>query len=55
VDGDEVVSLSEVHHRKGDSGAAVVHFFRFEGDLIAELWDVGQEIPDKSPNKNGMF
>jgi predicted SnoaL-like aldol condensation-catalyzing enzyme len=53
--GDEVATFSEVHHRQGDTGAAVVHFFRFEGDRIAELWDVGQEIPDNSPNKNGMF
>ena len=26
-----------------------------EGDRIAELWDVGQEVPPDSPNKNGMF
>lgn len=22
---------------------------------IAELWDIGQEVPADSPNKNGMF
>ena len=55
ADGDDVATYSEVHHRKGDRGAAVVHFFRFEGDRIAELWDVGQEVPENSPNKNGMF
>ena len=54
-DGDQVATFSEVHHSKGDAGAAVVHFFRFEGDRIAELWDVGQEVPADSPNKNGMF
>ena len=53
--GDQVATFSEVHHRKGDVGAAVVHFFRFEGDRIAELWDVGQEVPADSPNQNGMF
>jgi predicted SnoaL-like aldol condensation-catalyzing enzyme len=54
-DGDQVAVFSEVHHSKGDAGAAVVHFFRFEGDRIAELWDVGQEVPADSPNTNGMF
>jgi predicted SnoaL-like aldol condensation-catalyzing enzyme len=34
---------------------AVVHIFRFEGDQIAELWDVGQELPKDSPNRNGAF
>ena len=54
-DGDQVATFSEVHHKSGDPGAAVVHIFRFEGDRIAELWDVGQEVPADSPNKNGMF
>ncbi|HVR03217.1 MAG TPA: nuclear transport factor 2 family protein [Polyangia bacterium] len=34
---------------------AVVHIYRFEGDLIAELWDVGQPVPDDAVNENGMF
>lgn len=34
---------------------AVVHLFRFEGESIAELWDVGQVAPAESPNVNGMF
>jgi hypothetical protein len=29
--------------------------FRFEGDRIAELWDVGQVAPADSPNEYGMF
>lgn len=33
----------------------VCHIVRFEGDLIAEMWDIGQEIPVDSPNKNGAF
>jgi predicted SnoaL-like aldol condensation-catalyzing enzyme len=33
----------------------VIHIFRFEEDRIVELWDVGQEIPEDSPNDNGMF
>ncbi|ERI91386.1 SnoaL-like polyketide cyclase [Clostridiales bacterium oral taxon 876 str. F0540] len=34
---------------------AVVHIYRFEGEKIAEMWDVSQEAPDNSPNENGMF
>ena len=29
--------------------------FRFQGDRIVELWDLGQPVPEKSPNENGMF
>lgn len=54
-DGDQVATFAHVRHQKGEPGAAVVHFFRFEGDRIAELWDVGQQVPADSPNKNGMF
>jgi len=50
-----VATLAHVRHKKGEPGAAVVHVFRFEGDRIAELWDVGQEVPADSPNQNGMF
>ncbi len=35
------------------TGVTVVHLFRFEGDKIAELWDVAQILPDDSPNQNG--
>ena len=34
---------------------ALVHIFRFEGDRIAELWDIAQPVPKNSPNANGMF
>jgi predicted SnoaL-like aldol condensation-catalyzing enzyme len=34
---------------------AVVDIFRFEGDKIAEHWDVVQEIPARMAHKNGMF
>lgn len=54
-DGAEVATFSEVRHNRTGPPAAVVHFFRFEGDRIAELWDVGQEVPADSPNENGMF
>jgi predicted SnoaL-like aldol condensation-catalyzing enzyme len=50
-----VATYSHVQQDPGDLGFAVVHIFRFEDDRIVELWDVGKEIPEKSPNKNGMF
>ena len=53
--GDQVATYSHVSHKNVARGAAVVHIFRFEGDRIAELWDVGQEVPADSPNQNGMF
>jgi predicted SnoaL-like aldol condensation-catalyzing enzyme len=55
VDGDQVALLTEIHHAAGDAGHAVVHIFRFVDGRIVEMWDVGQEIPAKPVNVNGMF
>ena len=54
-EGDLVAVHSRVQHRADDRGAALVHLFRFEGDRIAELWDIGQPVPAESVNANGMF
>ncbi|CAG0971262.1 hypothetical protein METP3_01503 [Methanosarcinales archaeon] len=54
-DGNLVATYSHVQQNPGDSGVAVVHIFRFEGDHIVEMWDVGQAVPEDSPNENGMF
>jgi len=54
-DGDRVAVFSRIKQKPDDRGSAVVHIFRFEGDRIAELWDVGQAIPEKSLNENDMF
>ena len=54
-EGDLVAVHARVQHRPDDRGAALVHVFRFEGDRIAELWDVGQPVPAESVNTNGMF
>jgi predicted SnoaL-like aldol condensation-catalyzing enzyme len=54
-DGDEVAVHSRVRQHPDDRGGAVVHVFRFEGNRIAELWDIGQAIPEDSINENGMF
>lgn len=55
ADGDLVAVHSQVRHRPGEGGVAVVHIFRFEGDRIAELWDVGQAVPAETLNVDGMF
>ena len=54
-DGDLVAVHSRVSHAPDTPDIAGVHIFRFEGDRIAELWDVGMEAPKDSPNENGMF
>jgi len=54
-DGEFVALHSHVRHNAQERGYALVHIFRFEGDKIAELWDVAMEIPAESPNKKGMF
>ena len=46
---------SHVRQKPGDLGGAVVHVFRFQGDRVVELWDIGQPVPENSPNENGMF
>jgi len=47
---------SRVRHKPNTPEAAVRHVFRFDAaNKIAELWDVGQEMPDQSPNEFGMF
>jgi predicted SnoaL-like aldol condensation-catalyzing enzyme len=55
TDGDLVAVHSRVQHAPDRPEIAVVHIFRFEGDKIAELWDVAQEAPEHSLNENGMF
>ena len=55
AEGDYVATHSSVHLEPGGAGHAVVHLFRFEGDRVAELWDVGQQLPADSPNENGAF
>jgi len=55
AEGELVVVHFHVRHKPGDLGAAVVHIFRFEKGRIVELWDLGQPVPDRSPNQYGMF
>jgi predicted SnoaL-like aldol condensation-catalyzing enzyme len=55
AEGDLVAAHSHVQHAPDTAAIAVVHIFRFEGETIAELWDVAMEAPQESPNQNGMF
>lgn len=54
-DGELVTVFSHIKQNPEDLGAAVVHIFRFASGKIVEMWDVGQPVPEDSPNENGMF
>jgi predicted SnoaL-like aldol condensation-catalyzing enzyme len=54
-DGDLVAIHSHVIKVPKDPGAALVHIFRFKNDKVVEFWDMGQPIPEKTVNENGMF
>ena len=55
AEGDLMAVHSHVRLKPGDLGSAVVHLFRFEEGRIVELWDLGQPVPEESPNQYGMF
>jgi predicted SnoaL-like aldol condensation-catalyzing enzyme len=55
VDGDHVIVHVHVSRWKGDPGFAVVDIFRMQNGMIAEHWDVLQEVPVESINPNSMF
>ncbi|OCA90495.1 polyketide cyclase [Bacillus sp. FJAT-27225] len=55
AEGNLVAVHSLVKQNQEDRGGTVVHIFRFENNLIVELWDVGQAIPEDSPNENGVI
>ncbi|MEC3885798.1 nuclear transport factor 2 family protein [Halobacillus sp. HZG1] len=52
---DMVVVHSHIKQQQEDTGVAVVHIMRFEAGTIVELWDIGQPLPEDSPNENGAF
>jgi predicted SnoaL-like aldol condensation-catalyzing enzyme len=55
VDGDHVIVHVHVSRWKGDPGMAVVDIFRLENGMIAEHWDVLQDVPVDPVNSNPMF
>ena len=54
-DGDFVAVHGKVRLNPDMPEIALIHIFRFDGDLIIEEWEAGQEVPQESPNENGMF
>jgi predicted SnoaL-like aldol condensation-catalyzing enzyme len=54
-EGDLVVVHARVTLKPEMPIYALMHIFRFEGDLIMEEWEAAQEVPAASPNENGMF
>ncbi len=54
-DGDYVAVHGKVRLKADMPEVALIHIFRFDGDLIVEEWEASQETPKESPNKNGMF
>lgn len=55
AEGDMVAVYSKVVISPGETGVALVHFFRFRDNKIVELWDMAQAAPDEIINENGMF
>ncbi|MEO6153188.1 MAG: nuclear transport factor 2 family protein [Croceibacterium sp.] len=55
VDGDYVTVHYHVRRWPDDAGWAVIDIFRLENGLIAEHWDVIEEVADGGPNPLGRF
>jgi len=55
VDGDHVTVHYHVRRWPGDAGWAVIDIFRIENGLIAEHWDVMQDVVAGGPNPLGPF
>jgi predicted SnoaL-like aldol condensation-catalyzing enzyme len=55
VDGDHVTVHYHVRRWAGDAGWAVIDIFRVEDGLIAEHWDVMQDVTEGGPNPIGPF
>jgi len=55
VDGDHVTVHYHVRRWPGDQGWAVIDIFRLEDGLIAEHWDVMQDVVPGGPNPLGPF
>ncbi len=57
-DGELVAVHTELLSNKskpGEGGLRQVHLFRFNGDKIAEYWDITQQILPNMPNAGGAF
>ena len=54
-DGDFLAAHTALRNPAGEPVFAQVHLFRFQGDKIAEYWDITQPVPAGSLNVDGMF
>jgi len=54
-DGDKVAVFSSVVLKPKELEVAVTHIFRFAGDKIVEMWDVGMILPEPPMNTDGAF
>ena len=55
VDGDHVTVHYHVRRWPEDLGWAVIDIFRIEDGMIAEHWDVMQDVTEGGPNPLGPF
>lgn len=54
AEGDRVMVFSRPARPQGQV-YALVHIARLRDGCVAEMWDIGQEVPAESPNALGMF
>jgi predicted SnoaL-like aldol condensation-catalyzing enzyme len=54
-DGDLVAVHGRVRLTPSRLWIALIHLFRFQDNQIIEEWEVGQEVPQDSPNEHGVF
>ncbi len=58
AEGDYVAAHTELFNEESnpeDGGLRQIHLFRFEGDKIAEYWDISQLVTPNLPNTAGAF
>lgn len=55
ADGDFVILQVHSIRQPGSRGRAIIDIFKLQDGKIVEHWDVAQDIPEKSANKNSMF
>jgi predicted SnoaL-like aldol condensation-catalyzing enzyme len=54
-DGDLVAVHGRVRLMPSSPWIALIHIFRFQDNQIIEEWEAGQEVPQDSPNEQGVF
>ena len=54
-DGDLVAVHGRVRLTPTSPWIALIHIFRFQDNQIIEEWEASQEVPQDSPNQNGVF